>query len=107
MNHADQVEWETLLELSQRFLRFSDPANAAYEGGPAFVREGLYAIEAQELATLVLQRPDGNHGEARAVLGQAFMWQGNAAQAFNELRTALPSFDLDENRQNFIKDLAL
>merc|ERR1719375_601119 len=106
MSRAADVEWETLIELAQRFLRFSDPANAAYEGGPKFVREGLYAREAQEVATLVLQRPDGNHGEARLVLGQASMLQNNINQAFVELREAFPLFDADESRQNFVADLA-
>merc|ERR1711904_192394 len=82
MERARDVESDTLLELAQRFLRFSDPANAAYEGGPAFVREGLYAREAQDVATLVLQRPGSNQGEARLVLGQAFMWQSDMVQAF-------------------------
>jgi len=105
MQHAADVEWETLLELAQRFLRFSDPANAAYEGGPKFVREGLYAREAMEVATLVLFTPDGNHGEARLILGQANMLQNNMVQAFVELREAFPLFDADESKQNFIADL--
>jgi tetratricopeptide (TPR) repeat protein len=106
MERAADMEWDVLMELAQRFLRFSDPANAAYEGGPAFVREGLYAMEAQEIATVVLQRPDSNHGEARVVLGQAFMWQGKMAQAFVELRAALPFFDSDELKQSMIIGLA-
>merc|ERR1712070_419446 len=112
---AADVEWQTLLELAQRFLRFSDPANAAYEGGPAFVRAGLYAREAQEIASLVIQRidatagsppPISSTGEARSILGQALMWQGDFTQAFVEIRAALPSLDADENKQNMVADLA-
>merc|ERR1711904_99069 len=114
MSRAADVEWETLIELAQRFLRFSDPANAAYEGGPAFVREGLYAKGAQTIATVVLEQissaakmpPNALIGEARAILGQALMWQGDMAQAFAELRSALPFLDADENRQNLVADLA-
>merc|ERR1739848_640033 len=75
-------------------------------GGPAFVREGLYAREAQECARLVLHRPDCNQGEARLVLGQALMWQGDMAQACVQLREALPFFDADEGRQSMIADVA-
>merc|ERR1711904_450338 len=106
MERARDVESDTLLELAQRFLRFSDPANAAYEGGPAFVREGLYAKEAEDIAIHVLQRPECNVGEVRFVLGQACMWQGKMTQAFVELRTALPFFDTNESKQNLIADLA-
>jgi hypothetical protein len=115
MERATDVEWETLLELAQRFLRFSDPANAAYEGGPKFVRAGLYAKEAQEIVSLVLKQMDAkvgatpsnsSIGEARSILGQAFMWQGNMSQAFVELRAALPFLDADERKQNFVADLA-
>merc|ERR1711904_132983 len=108
MERAREVEWGTLLELAERFLRFSDPANAAYEGGPAFVREGLYAKEAQTVAAVVLELissaesppPNTIIGRARAVLGQALMWQGEMAQAFAELRSSLLFLDVDESRQN-------
>merc|ERR1711904_609204 len=45
-------------------------------------------------------------GRARAVLGQALMWQGEMAQAFAELRSSLLFLDVDESRQNMIFDLA-
>lgn len=115
MERAADVEWQTLLELAQRFLRFSDPANAAYEGGPAFVRAGLYAREAQEIASLVIQQidkidswppPNRSIGEARSILGNALMWQGQMAQAFVELRAALSFLDVDEKKQNMVADLA-